>query len=244
MKGMKTVEQALEEILHPVIRMYLLMESAAVPAQTPISIMSMCKNTKNYEVVAKVLRQSVGEKKLMTLNAPAPKKTFRDVANFGVTAEDEYDEPETEEFGGDETALEVHENWWDEDQLEEIDKDTIDNFMSDNLDVVSADVEDPDKTAGKLTAAKDVSAQQTRSFAEARDMVRRMRVLRRYYPISRSPAFERSRSKGRLKNKNGKSKEKATVVFREREGAAPQWIRGSPNGPLGGVQPPKKCPFC
>ena len=40
----KTVEPALEEILHPVIRTYLLMQNAAVPAQARISILSVCHN--------------------------------------------------------------------------------------------------------------------------------------------------------------------------------------------------------
>ena len=146
-------------------------------------------------MVAEALRQSIGEKPV-TLDASAPRETYRHVANFGVIAEDEHDESEVEEFGGDDTAFEVHDNWWDEDQLEEIDEDTLDNLMSDYANFVSEDVEDLDE---ELAAAIDVFALQKRSFAEGRDMVSRLRVSRGYCPISRSPAFEpgRSKSKGR-----------------------------------------------
>ena len=90
------------------------------------------------------------------------------MANFGVIAENEHGESELEELTGNDTGCEVHDNWWDEDPLEEIDE----------------------------------FAQQVRSLAEIRDMVRRMRVARGYYPISRSPSFEPNRSKGKGRTKD------------------------------------------
>ena len=107
-----------EEVLHPVIRTYFLIENAAVLAQARISIICMCQNTYNYDVVLlEALRQSIGEKKLVTPDASATRETFKHVTNSGGTAEDEGGEPEAKEFGGDDTAFEVQDNWWDEDQL-------------------------------------------------------------------------------------------------------------------------------
>ena len=106
-------------------------------------------------VLLEALRQLIGEKKLVTPDASATRETFKHVTNSGVTAEDEGGEPEAEEFGGDDTAFEVQDNWWDEDQLEEIDEDTDDNLMTDYVNVVSQDVEDPDE---ELAAAIEVFA--------------------------------------------------------------------------------------
>ena len=75
-----------------------------------------------------------------------------------------------EELTGNDTGCEVHDNWWDEDPLEEIDE----------------------------------FAQQVRSLAEFRDIVRRMRVARGYYPISRSPSFEPNRLKSTGRTKDSK----------------------------------------
>ena len=80
---MKAVDAQLEEILHPVIRSYLLLENAAMAAQSRISIMNMCSN----DAVSKALRQSVGNKELMARDQTVRRETFRHVANFGVTAE-------------------------------------------------------------------------------------------------------------------------------------------------------------
>ena len=100
----KTVQPALEEILHPVIRTYLLMQNAAVRAQARINILSVCHNNCDNEAVSTAPRQSIGGKELVTL-ASAPRGTSRDVANFGVIAEDEQDESELEEFAGDDTSF-------------------------------------------------------------------------------------------------------------------------------------------
>ena len=129
--AMKTVEPALEEILHPVIRTYLLMQNAAVPAQARISILSVCHNNCDNEAVSTAPRQSIGDKELVTLDASAPRGTFKHEANFGVIADDEHGKSELEEFAGDGTSIEVRDNWWDGDPLEEIDEDTFDNIMSD-----------------------------------------------------------------------------------------------------------------
>ena len=102
--AMKTVEPSLEEILHPVIRTYLLMQNAAVPAQARISILSLCRNNCDNEAVSTPPRQSNGGKELVTL-AAAPRGTFKHEANFGVIAEDEHGESELEEFEGDDTSF-------------------------------------------------------------------------------------------------------------------------------------------
>ena len=80
-----------------------------MPAQARISIMSLCQNNCNYEAVSTALRQSIGEQ-------------VRQVANFGVIAEDEHGESELEELTGNDIGCEVHDNWWDEDPLDEIDE--------------------------------------------------------------------------------------------------------------------------
>ena len=174
------------------------------------------------------------------------------MANFGVIAENEHGESELEELTGNDTGCEVHDNWWDEDPLEEIDE----------------------------------FAQQVRSLAEFRDMVRRMRVARGYYPISRSPSFEPNRSKGKgrtkdskqsfhyLKGKDSRHKNSScrpwssenskgppqrdeggrglgTPLRRKHDDSmdiggtiSPEWVRGGPKGLLGGVRPPKRCFLC
>ena len=75
-----------------------LTENTAVPAQARISIMSLCQNNSSYEAVSTALRQSIGEQ-------------VRQVANFGVIAEDEHGESELEELTGNDTGYEVHDNW-------------------------------------------------------------------------------------------------------------------------------------
>ena len=80
-----------------------------MPAQARISIMSLCQNNCNYEAVTTALRQSIGEQ-------------VRQVADFGVIAEDDHGESELEELTGNDTGCDVHDNWWDEDPLEEIDE--------------------------------------------------------------------------------------------------------------------------
>ena len=120
--------------------------------------MSLCQNNSSYEAVSTALRQSIGEQ-------------VRQVANFGVISEDEHGESEPEELTGNDTGCEVHDNWWNEDPVEEIDE----------------------------------FAQQVRSLAEFRDMVRRKRVARGYCPISRSPSFELNRSKGKAGRRTANS---------------------------------------
>ena len=107
--------------------------------------------------------------------------------------------------------------------MKEIDDDTLDNTMSDYVNVVSEDVEGPDK---EPAAAIDVFAQQTRSFAEARDMVRRMRVSRGHYPISRSPAFEPGRFKGKGRGKRGMNNNKKSNVKGETKDNRPSLCEG------------------
>ena len=104
--------------------------------------MSLCQNKR----CRRHCGQSIGEQ-------------VRQVANFGVIAEDGHGESEPEEFTGNDTGCEVHDNWWDEDHWK------------------------------KLTS----SPNRVRSLAEFQDMVRRIRVARGYYPISRSPSFEPNR---------------------------------------------------
>ena len=60
--------------------------------------MSLCHNNCTYEAVSTGLRQSIGEQ-------------VRQVANFGVIAEDERGESELEELTGNDTGCEVHDNW-------------------------------------------------------------------------------------------------------------------------------------
>ena len=48
-------------------------------------MVNVCQNTHNYDVVSKALRQTTGEKELVTLDASAQIETFRHVANLGVT---------------------------------------------------------------------------------------------------------------------------------------------------------------
>ena len=115
------------------------------------------------------------------------------MANFGVIAENEHGESELEELTGNDTGCEVHDNWWDEDPLEEIDE----------------------------------FAQQVRSLAEIRDMVRRMRVARGYYPISAESVERQGQDEGEqtvssLPQGQGQSAQKLqlpTVVFRKPQGA-------------------------
>ena len=130
-----------------------------------------------------------------------------------MTAEDEHEESEMVEHAGDDTAFEVHDNQRDEDQLEEIDEDTLDKNRSDYMDVVSEDVGDPDE---ELASGSDVFCQQTRSFAVARDVVRRMRVSRGSYKISHPQAFEPCLSKGKGRGK------KATTKMGNRKAKAKQ----------------------
>ena len=75
-----------------------LTESAAVPAEARITIMSLCQNNSSFEAVSTALRPSIGE-------------LVRHVANFGVTAEDEHGESGLEELTGNDTGCEVHDNW-------------------------------------------------------------------------------------------------------------------------------------
>ena len=60
--------------------------------------MTLCQNNCNYEAVSTALRQSIGEQ-------------VRQVANFGVIAEDEHGESDLEEVTGNDTGCEVHDNW-------------------------------------------------------------------------------------------------------------------------------------
>ena len=156
-----------------------------MPAEARISIMSLCHNNCNYEAVSTALRPSIGE-------------LVRQVANFGVTAEDEHGESGLEELTGNDTGCEVHDNWWNEDPLEEIDE----------------------------------FAQQVRSLAEFRDMVRRMRVARllpdftvtfvRAESVERQGQDEGQQTVSLLQLGQGQSAQKlqlATVVFRKPQGA-------------------------
>ena len=60
--------------------------------------MSLCHNNCTYESVSTGLGQSIGEQ-------------VRQVANFGVIAEDERGESELEELTGNDTGCEDHDNW-------------------------------------------------------------------------------------------------------------------------------------
>ena len=99
-------------------------------------------------------------------------------------------------------ACGAHGNWLGDDQLEEIDEDVLDSLMNDDVKAVSEDVEGLDE---ELIEAVDVFAQTMRSFAEARDVVRRLRVSRGYCPIARPLVFDR-RSKGKGRGKKDKGK--------------------------------------
>ena len=98
-----------------------------MPAQARISIMRMCQNTYNNEVVAKALRQSIGEKELVTLDAWAPRETSRHGGNSGVTA-DEHGEPELEDVLGRRQSLRSSRQLMGRGPVGKIDEDTLDNI--------------------------------------------------------------------------------------------------------------------
>ena len=112
------------------------------------------------------------------------------------------DESDRQGEEGDDAACGAHGNWLGDDQLEDIDEDILDSLMNDDVNAVSEDVEGLDE---ELIGAIDVFAQTMRSFAEARDMVRRLRVSRGYCPIARLLVLDR-RSKGKGRGKKDKGK--------------------------------------
>ena len=109
--------------------------------------------------------------------------------------EDEYDE-DWEFAGGIGTEGGAEEiDWCD------VDEDQIDCLLHDYVDALTEDLEDPDE---ELIAAADIFANGARSFAEARDIVRRMRVSRGYYPMARNSGFQKGKGGGKKGGKKGK----------------------------------------
>ena len=94
----------------------------------------------------------------------------------------------------------------DDDDWCEVNEDEVDFLMNDYVDAVTEDLEEPDD---EMIAATEIFANGVRSFAEARDIVRRMRTSRGYYPQARQPGFpndggKKGKGKYRGKGKNGK----------------------------------------
>ena len=112
------------------------------------------------------------------------------------------DEPDRQEEEGDDAACGAHGNWLGDDQLEEIDEGVLDSLMNDDVNAVSEDVEGLDE---ELIEAIDVFIQTMRSFAEERDVVRRLRVSCGDCPIARPLVLDR-RSKGKGRGKKDKGK--------------------------------------
>ena len=95
----------------------------------------------------------------------------------------------------------------DADELE-VDENEFDYLVYDYVQALTEDVEDTGEDQ-ELCAACDVLATQARSFAEAKDIVRRMRVSRGYYPIARMPTVERPfQPDGKNRKGKGKGKKK------------------------------------
>ena len=58
-------------------------------------------------------------------------------------------------------------------------EDEVDYLMNDYVDALTEDLEEPDD---EMIAATEIFANSVWSFTEARDIVRRMRTSRGYYP--------------------------------------------------------------
>ena len=93
-----------------------------------------------------------------------------------------------------------------DDNLEE-NEDVLDSLMNDDVNAASQDVEGLDE---ELIEAIDVFTQTMRSFAEARDMVRRLRVSRGCCPSVHPLVLDR-RSKGKGRGKKGQGQVREVV---------------------------------